>query len=52
VDGVNIVNDFQANLYKLYGKPDNFRGVVYPGVAHAYTPGMWAETLAWLKKNL
>jgi dienelactone hydrolase len=52
VDGVKIINDFQDSIYKLYGKPENFSGVIYPGIQHAYTPEMWQETLQWLKKNL
>jgi dienelactone hydrolase len=52
VDGVRMINDFEKRLYKLYGKEADFRGVVYPGVAHVYTPEMWQETLAWLSKHL
>ena len=50
--GVRTINAFQEHLYKLYGKEDNFRGVVYPKVGHEYTPAMWDETLRWLKKRL
>ena len=51
-DGVRIINAYQEHLYKLYGKADNFRGLVYEGVGHEYTPEMWDETLKWLKKHL
>jgi dienelactone hydrolase len=51
-DGVQIINDFQRHLYKLYEKEENFRGVIYPGVVHSYTPEMWQETILWLKKHL
>jgi dienelactone hydrolase len=51
-DGVRIINAFQKHLYKCYGKEDKFRGILYPGVDHTYTPQMWEETLRWLKKNL
>lgn len=51
-DGVNIINAFQQHLYKLYQKENNFRGVLYPGVAHVYTPEMWEETLKWLGSQL
>ncbi len=51
-DGVRIINAFAEQVYKLYGKSDNFRGVLYEGVAHEYAPQMWDETLAWLKKHL
>lgn len=51
-DGVQIINAFQQHLYKCYGKDSNFRGILYPGVGHTYTPRMWKETLRWLKKHL
>ena len=52
VAGVKYVNDFVAQVYDLYGAPDAFRGVVYPGVGHVFTPTMWEETLAWLDRWL
>jgi len=51
-DGVRIINAFQEQVYKLYGVEGHFRGVLYRGVAHTYTPEMWQETLHWLKKHL
>lgn len=51
-DGVRIINDYQQYLYKLYGKPENFRGVLYKGIGHQYIPEMWEETLKWLRKHL
>jgi dienelactone hydrolase len=51
-DGVQIINSFAQGLYKLYGKDDSFRGVLYPSVGHAYTRPMWHETLAWLSRHL
>jgi hypothetical protein len=51
-DGVQIINAYQEYLYKLYRKPENFRGVIYKGLGHQYTPIMWQETLNWLRKNL
>ena len=50
--GVRLINAFQEYLYKLYGKAENFRGLIYTGVGHEYTPEMWRETLSWLKKYL
>jgi len=52
VDGVQIIYSFQEHLYKLCEKPENFRGLLYPGVGHEYTPEMWKETIAWLKRHL
>ncbi len=52
VDGVQIIYNFQEHLYKLYERKENFRGLLYPGVGHEYTPEMWKETIAWLKRHL
>jgi len=51
-DGVRLINAFQQAVYKLYGKAENFRGILYESVGHEYTPEMWQETLNWLKKYL
>ncbi|MDT8302513.1 MAG: exo-alpha-sialidase [Sedimentisphaerales bacterium] len=51
-DGVKIINTFQKHLYKCYEKQQNFRGILYPGVGHTYTPEMWEVTLRWLKKHI
>ena len=51
-DGVRIINAHQEKLYKLYGKPENFRGLLCKGVGHQYTPQMWEGTLNWLRKHL
>ena len=51
-DGVRTINAYQEYLYKLYGKAENFRGVLYKGIRHQYTPSMWEETLNWLRKHL
>jgi dienelactone hydrolase len=51
-DGVRLINGFQEYLYKLFGKPENFRGLIYNRIGHEYTPEMWRETLNWLKKHL
>ena len=52
VSGVRIINDFVAKLYGLYDEGESFRGVVYEGVGHVYTPEMWGETVGWLEKHL
>ena len=39
-------------LYALYGKPDQFRGLVYENTPHSYTRPMWDETLSWFKAKL
>lgn len=50
--GVRTINRFQEQLYGLYGQAESFRGVIYPGLGHVYTPPMWRETLQWLQKHL
>jgi dienelactone hydrolase len=50
--GVRTINAFQEHLYRLYGQEDHFRGVLYDGVGHVYTPEMWQETLRWLSRHL
>jgi dienelactone hydrolase len=52
VSGVRTINTVVASIYQLYGEQERFRGVVYPGVAHDYTPEMWRETLSWLDRWL
>ena len=50
--GVGIINRFQEDLYNLYGKSDNFQGLIYPGVKHAFTRKMWAQTIDLLSRHL
>lgn len=50
--GVGIINRFQEDLYALYGKSDHFSGLIYPGVKHAFTRKMWAQTLEFLRHHL
>lgn len=50
--GVRTVNGFQERLYALFEQSDRFRGLVYEGVGHAYTPEMWSETVRFLDKHL
>jgi hypothetical protein len=50
--GVETINAFCSGVARLYGKPENFRGVLYSGVAHLYTPEMWREMTAWFARHL
>jgi len=52
VGGVNKINAFAQKVYDLSGNGDRFRGNVYPGVAHTYTPDMWREMLDWFDRWL
>jgi dienelactone hydrolase len=49
VSGVNKINEIAKKVYDLYGKDEQFKGVVYPGVGHQYTPEMWREMLDWFE---
>jgi dienelactone hydrolase len=48
ISGVEKINTFVQKVYDLYGKSDCFRGIVYGGAGHEYTPEMWRETLEWM----
>ncbi|HLF93778.1 MAG TPA: alpha/beta hydrolase family protein [Planctomycetota bacterium] len=50
--GVETINAFCAGVWKLHGKPEDFKGILYPGVAHVYTPEMWREMTGWFERRL
>jgi len=52
VDGVHAIEAAVRPVYGLYGRESAFQSLVYPGLAHVYTPEMWAKTLAWLDEHL
>lgn len=52
VDGVRAIESAVKPVYRLYGQPDNFQSMIYPGLGHVYTPEMWSKTLAWLEDRL
>jgi dienelactone hydrolase len=52
VDGLHAIEAAVRPVYRLYGREDAFRNLIYPGLAHVYTPEMWARTLAWLDEHL
>lgn len=52
VDGIHELEAAIRPAYQLYSQEANFQSIVYPGVAHFYTPDMWARTLAWLDQHL
>jgi dienelactone hydrolase len=51
-DGVRKINDVCAEVYRLHGRAEHFKGVLYPGVGHVYTPEMWAEMTGWFARHL
>jgi dienelactone hydrolase len=50
VGGVRAVDTFARQVYALYGAADRFQAVIYPGVAHAYTPAMFAAVMDGLRR--
>ena len=51
-DGIAVLEKKLGAVYRLYGKPGNFRSVVYEDTGHEYLPEMKAEMLAWFEKHL
>lgn len=53
-DGIEMLERKLADVYKLYGKSDHFRSVVYANTGHEYLPEMKDEVVRWfehLKSN-
>jgi dienelactone hydrolase len=51
-DGVIMLEKKLAAVYGLYGKPENFRSVIYRDTGHEYLPEMREEMVAWFEKHL
>lgn len=51
-DGIKIVEEKVAGVYKAAGAAEKFKSILYPEVGHTVTPEMRAETLAWFAKWL
>jgi len=52
LDGIEVLERKVAQIYRLYGKEENFRSVVYQNTGHEYLPEMKAQMLAWFEKYL
>jgi dienelactone hydrolase len=52
VPGIRKIESAASPAWRLYGKADDFRSVIYPGVGHVYTPEMWQEMLGWFDSRL
>ncbi len=52
MDGIHAIESAVRPVYRLYGSEGGFQSLVYPGLAHVYTPEMWARTLAWMDEYL
>jgi dienelactone hydrolase len=51
-DGIRAIEQIVAPAWKRSGHPEDFRSVIYAGVGHTYTPGMWTEMIGWFGKTL
>jgi len=52
LEGQRYINEALTKVYSVLGKTSQFKYKIYDGVGHAYTDGMWEETLNWLKEKL
>ena len=51
-DGVVTLEKKLAAVYRLHGKEDHFRSVLYKNTGHEYLPEMKAEMVEWFEKHL
>lgn len=51
-DGVLTLEKKLDAVYRLHGKPENFRSVLYKDTGHEYLPEMREEMVAWFAKHL
>lgn len=51
-DGIEVLERKLGAVYRMFGKPDDFRSVIYEQTGHEYLPEMKAEMLAWFEKHL
>jgi dienelactone hydrolase len=51
-DGIVVLENKLVPLYRLHGKADNFRSVIYENTGHEYLPEMKDEMVAWFEKHL
>src|SRR6516164_338886 len=51
-DGVMTLEKKLGAVYRLYGKEDNFRSVLYKDTGHEYLPEMKVEMTDWFERHL
>jgi len=52
LDGVETLERKVGEVYRLYGRPENFRSVVYEKTGHEYLPEMRGRMIAWFERHL
>ncbi|MEK7406735.1 MAG: alpha/beta hydrolase family protein [Acidobacteriota bacterium] len=51
-EGMKKLEEILNRFYRLYGKPDQFRSIVYPETGHVYTDDMKQKMVDWFDKYL
>jgi dienelactone hydrolase len=51
-DGVIVLERKVGAVYRLYGKSDHFRSVLYKDTGHEYLPEMKTEMVEWFERHL
>ena len=51
-DGVVTLEKKLGAVYKLHGKEEHFRSVVYKNTGHEYLPEMKEEMASWFERHL
>ena len=52
MDGIHAIEAAARPAYRLFGGDASFQSIVYPGLAHVYTPEMWNRTLVCFDSHL
>ncbi len=50
--GMKKLEETLAQVYKLHGKPESFRSVIYPETGHVYNDDMKAKMVEWFDRHL
>jgi len=51
-DGVEVLERKIGPVYRLYGKSESFRSVLYKNTGHEYLPEMREEMIRWFQRTL
>jgi dienelactone hydrolase len=51
-DGILVLEKKLGSVYRLHGKEDAFRSVIYKDTGHEYLPEMKDEMVRWFEKHL
>ncbi len=51
-DGMRKLEQILGKVYKLYGKPDSFRSIIYPETGHVYNDDQKHKMVDWFNRYL